>query len=329
MHFKKKIHTRKRYAPGEVKPKLHPRNKHRERYDFKALCDSCPELYQYVKPNAYGDISIDFFNPKAVRALNKALLMHYYDIVDWDMPENYLCPPVPGRADYIHHMADLLKSSSNDQIPRGAAIKCLDIGVGSSCIYPIIGVKEYGWSFIGTDIDEVAISSADKIIASNPTLTNKVEIRYQRNPNDIFAGILKHDEYLDLVVCNPPFHSSAEEAQAGTRRKLKNLKGKKVTNPKLNFGGQSGELWCEGGARKFLGDMIRQSKQYSTSCFWYSSLVSKQSYVTGVIEVLNKAQAVDVRTIAMGQGNKTSQIIAWTFLTPDQQAQWIEHRWSG
>jgi len=320
---KKKIQVKRRQDARMVKTNLHPRSKHRARYDFEALIESCPELAQYVKPNAYNDASIDFFNPIAVRMLNKGLLMHYYGIIKWDIPENYLCPPIPGRADYIHYMADVLKSSNNGKIPRGAAIRCVDIGVGSSCIYPIIGVREYGWSFIGTDIDPVSITSAEKIVTANPMLTGKVEIRLQRNSNDIFAGVLKHDEYVDLVICNPPFHASAEDARAGSIRKLKNIKRQKVTNPMLNFGGQSGELWREGGIEKFFEDMIRQSKQFSTSCFWFSSLVSKQTYLKRVLDMLKSAGAVDVKTIAMGQGNKTSQIAAWTFLTKKQQKAWV------
>ena len=96
---------------------LHPRNKHRDRYDFKQLIATYPEFSKYVKPNAFGDESIDFANPKAVKWLNKALLKLYYSIEYWDIPAGYLCPPIPGRADYIHHIADLLGSSNFGKIP--------------------------------------------------------------------------------------------------------------------------------------------------------------------------------------------------------------------
>src|SRR5688572_16269023 len=72
-----------------LKPGLHPRNKHRERYNFKELVKSCPELNPFVKLNDYEDESIDFFNPVAVKMLNKALLKHYYNIDYWDIPANY------------------------------------------------------------------------------------------------------------------------------------------------------------------------------------------------------------------------------------------------
>jgi len=165
------LHKKKEY-PKE-KSSLHPRNRHRERYDFKQLIESCPELAQFVKINIYNDESIDFSDPEAVKMLNKALLKRYYEIDNWNIPQNYLCPPIPGRADYIHHIADLLCSNNYGKIPTGEKIKCLDIGVGANCVYPIIGNKEYGWSFIGSDIDPVAIGSATKIIELNPSLKRK------------------------------------------------------------------------------------------------------------------------------------------------------------
>lgn len=311
-----------------VKSVLHLRNKHRERYNFRELTETNPELGKYVKVNAYGDESIDFANPKAVKWLNKTLLKHYYSIAYWDIPTGYLCPPIPGRADYIHHIADLLGSSNMGKIPTGAKIKCMDIGIGASCVFPIIGNKEYGWSFIGTDIDKDALESSRKIITNNAFLQKNIELRFQENPNDIFHGVMERNEPIDLTICNPPFHSSAEEAQKGTLRKLSSLNHKKVTTPTLNFGGQSNELWCTGGEERFVRNMIRQSKQFSTNCFWFSTLISKQSHLEGIYDALKLANAVEVKTIPMGQGTKISRIVAWTFLSPTQQKKWIDTKWN-
>src|SRR5450759_3258707 len=317
-----------KYQNLKEKSGLHPRNRHRERYDLKLLTDSCPELGQFVKLNNYGDESIDFFNPDAVKMLNKALLRHYYSIGYWDIPKNYLCPPIQGRADYIHHIADLLYKNDpgflKGKIPTGTSIKCLDIGVGANCVYPIIGIKEYGWSFIGSDTDKVSIESAKKIIEMNPALKEKIELRLQHNPGDIFKGIIQKDELFDLSICNPPFHSSLAEAQSGTIRKLRNLKQKKITNPVQNFGGQTNELWCEGGEEKFIGDMIYQSKQFSTSCFWFSTLISKETNLKNAYKDLKTVEAAEIKTIPMSQGNKISRIVAWTFLTREQQNKWIQ-----
>ncbi|PVF10901.1 23S rRNA (adenine(1618)-N(6))-methyltransferase, partial [Yersinia pestis] len=39
-------------------------------------------------------------------------------------------------------------------------------------------------------------------------------------------------------------------------------------------------------------------------------------------------KAVEVRTIEMAQGQKVSRFVAWTFLTPEQQAAWVAERWA-
>ena len=311
----------------QKKTRLHSRNKNRERYDLNALTTSNPELVNYVKPNKYGEDSVDFSNPIAVKILNKALLNHYYGIKNWEFPDENLCPPIPGRADYIHHIADLLCENNLGTIPIGDKIICFDIGVGANCIYPIIGVTEYDWKFIGSDIDPKSIASAQNIVNANAVLKNKIECRLQIDSNDVFYGIISREEKIDLSICNPPFHSSLEDAQKGTRRKVKNLSGKTIKTPQLNFAGISNELICDGGEHKFIHNMIRESRNFSKNCYWFSTLVSKQSNLKGIYKALEKNEAKQIKTIPMGTGNKSSRIVAWTFLSKEEQKEWRETRW--
>ncbi len=323
-----KIKKNKTESVTEEKSRLHDRNKHQGRYDLASLVETLPELKQYVGHNVHEKQTIDFFNPDAVIALNKALLMHHYGVSGWEIPKDYLCPPIPGRVDYLHHMADLLAKNTEGEIPKGDKIKCLDIGTGASLIYPILGIKEYGWNFVAGDIDQVALDSAKAIIDANDDLKQSVELRLQKNPKDIFYKMIQEGEQYDMVVCNPPFHGSADEAREGAYRKLKNLKGKKEINPTLNFGGQSNELWCEGGEVRFVSEMIRESKKFASSCMWYSSLVSKSSHLKPIIKALTAAKVAELRNIPMGTGNKTSRVVAWTFMTQEKQEEWIKNRWS-
>jgi len=291
----------------QQKIELHPRNRHRDLYDFKQLVKSCPALAKFVAPNKYGNETIDFTNPLAVKTLNKAILKLFYNIT-WDIPEHFLCPPIPSRADYIHYIADLLSISNGGVIPLGKDIRVLDIGVGANCIYPLIGHREYGWSFVATDIDPLAISVAEGIVKQNG-LTAAIEIRLQNSSLHIFKGVLKDISAFDISMCNPPFHASKNEAKMGTQRKWKNL-GIKTAG--LNFGGQSHELWCVGGEIAFISRMIEESVH--VNCKWFTTLVSKANSLPSIYNALKKAKALDVRTINMGQGQKKSRIVAWTFI---------------
>lgn len=315
--------TTPRAKPAEKKG-LHPRNKHGGRYDFKQLIAACPELAAFVAPNRYGDDSIDFAHPDAVRALNRALLLQIYGISGWNLPAQYLCPPIPGRADYLHHLADLLAESNGGVVPCGDAIRVLDIGVGANCVYPLIGHSEYGWHFVGSDIDRTALACAQKIIDANSGHRDAIELRLQAARSAVFKGVWKADELFDLTLSNPPFHATMDDAIAGSERKWKNL-GKAAAGdeaPLLNFGGQSAELCCAGGEEGFVSRMITESVHISNSCLWFTTLISKATSLPTVYRALKSAGVHDSRTIEMAQGNKKSRIVAWTFLTERQRQAW-------
>ncbi|MBU1641990.1 23S rRNA (adenine(1618)-N(6))-methyltransferase RlmF [bacterium] len=307
---------------------LHPRNPHNARYDFKALIKSEPRLAPFVSLNKYDDLSVDFADPEAVLLLNKALLSHFYNIKEWHIPRQYLCPPIPGRADYIHYMADLLAASNGSEIPTGPKVTALDIGVGANCIYPLIGSSVYGWRFVGADIDPTSVDSARSLVDANPSLQGNIELRLQTDHDAIFTGIIRKEDRFDFTLCNPPFHSSEEEASAGTQRKIRNLTNKKSTKKTLNFGGQANELWCEGGESAFIRKMIKESATHAKKVFWFSTLVAKKENLPAIYKALKQVHPAEVHTIEMRQGQKISRIIAWTFLSKTMQKQWRDERWS-
>lgn len=309
--------------PDHPKSALHPRNQHRSRYDFAALIHTHAALATYVIVNPFGDTTIDFANPQAVKTFNQALLKQHYGIAVWDIPEDYLCPPIPGRADYVHYLADLLAQGNAGNIPRGETVRVLDIGTGANLVYPLIGTREYGWQFVGADIDEVALQNAQQIVDANH-LAEVMSLRQQITPAAIFKGMIQQGESFALTMCNPPFHSSLEEAQAGSQRKLRGLDKSRLGKPPakgasnakpaaLNFGGQSHELYCAGGEEAFITQMIKESQQFAMQCQWFTTLVSKATTLPSVYRALKKVNARDVKTIHMAQGQKQSRFVAWTW----------------
>lgn len=283
---------------------MHHRNAHKDGYDMDTLCQSSPDLKAHIIDSKAGRKTIDFTQQKAVVALNAALLKQYYKINHWSLPEGYLCPAVPGRADYIHTIADL--------VGKKKGLRCLDIGTGANCIYPIIGSYVYNWTFVGTDIDPKALEACQQIIDKNPTLKDAVSLRPQTNPQNVFKGVIKIREHFDLTICNPPFHKSAEDALKGVTRKNKNLRhGNKTKH--LNFQGQSNELWTEGGEKRFVRRMIKESRKYAKNSTWFSTLVSKEDHLKTYSKSLRDAEASRVEVLPLSQGNKVSRILAWQY----------------
>ncbi len=303
---------------ASVKEGLHPRSRHHGRYDFPALTAALPALARFLTPHPVEGDTINFADPAAVLALNRALLAHHYGIVRYELPPGALCPPIPGRADYLHHLADLLAETTPDRaIPRGPAVRILDIGVGANAIYPLLGAREYGWSFVGADISPESLDWARRLVAANPAVADIIELRHQASPRAVFENIAATGETFAASLCNPPFHASAAEAAAGTTRKLRNLAAgrshRAAGQPALNFGGQANELWCEGGEPAFIRRMIAESAARPTLCRWFTTLVSKSAHLPDLQSALAAARASEVRVIPMRHGQKHSRILAWSF----------------
>ena len=317
--------AKKTFPP--VKAGLHPRNSHRSRYDFPALISSCPDLAPFVAFNAWGDQSVDFSDPAAVKMLNRALLAHFYGIRNWDIPAGYLCPPIPGRADYIHNVADLLADDNNGNVPRGDTVRVLDVGVGANAIYAMLGRAVYGWRFVGGEIDAKALKNAESIFAANENLAGSFTGRLQTNAHHIFEGVIETGDRFDLIVCNPPFHGSAADAAGGTRRKLRNLGHATPGKPVLNFAGQNNELWCEGGEISFVRRMISESRNFRQQCLWFTTLVSKQDNLPLIHDLLKRSGVRAMRTLEMTQGQKISRVVAWSFYPQSEHHDWARKHW--
>lgn len=283
---------------------MHSRNKHKNGYDFDALIALKPQLRAFITTNIRGEKTIDFFNTKAVKLLNAALLQNNYGIEFWDIPDGHLCPPIPGRADYIHYLADLLGTVGYKNI--------LDIGTGANCIYPIIGVCEYGWDFTATDVHPMALKTARAIVQFNPQLTKRVLLKEQPNTDHIFKNVVTKEDYFDATICNPPFFSSKEEADLANKRKVKKLTGTRPSQAQYNFGGKQNELWYPGGEKAFISQMIHESLVFKNQVGWFTTLVSKESSLKPLAALLQAKQA-EHQIIAMGQGNKKSRILAWRY----------------
>ncbi|WGO98287.1 23S rRNA (adenine(1618)-N(6))-methyltransferase RlmF [Saccharophagus degradans] len=313
---------------------LHPRNIHRNGYDFDALKACHPPLAQHIKSNPAGAATIDFANIDAVKALNTALLQHHYKIESWSIPDGALCPPIPGRVDYIHYIAELLgcplpsgkintantctANANTSNTRTNNPLNLLDVGTGANGIYALLACAVYGWRCVGSDINSESLANVKAVLTNNPTLNANISLRLQPNKDAFFSQIIQTDEYFDVSVCNPPFHASQEEASKGTNRKLHNLARSRDTahtakQPSLNFGGQHAELWCNGGERLFLKKMIKESQDFAQQVGWFTSLVSKSENVQPALKLIRKLGATEVREIEMMQGNKITRVIAWRF----------------
>ena len=276
---------------------MHEKNRYRDKHDFAALSQLEPELTDYLREAPAGHTTLDFTAGRAVYLLNRTLLKRDYGLQHWDLPVGYLTPAVPGRLDYIHLLADLM--------PQIEWV--LDIGTGASLIYPVLGVQEYGWHFVATDINARSVKVARAIVQFNPGLRG-VAVRQQDDVNQIFTGILQPKEYFDVTMCNPPFYTDRPAASTASRTKWTKL-GKRDRG--LTFAGHDAELTTRGGEAQFLRTMIAESSDYRMQVGWFTCLVSKRGYLRAAHQQLNCLRIAEVQVLELAQGNKRMRVLAW------------------
>jgi len=285
---------------------LHPRNSHRQGYDFDALQNTHPPLRDHMRTRPDGASTIDFSDPNAVKALNTALLRLHYGIQHWDLPDGYLCPPVPGRADYLYYLQDLIRNTPS--LASAKKINVLDLGTGANLIYPILGVCSFFWSFVASETDARALQTAAAIIQANPRLRHQVELRPQTDRSSILQGLIQSSEQFTLSMCNPPFYESTTAALRATQRKQQNL-----GTTGRNFQGQEHELCYPGGELGFLRRYVDESQAFAQNVHWFTALVSSKATVPILQRQLRKIGTVTHRIIPMQQGQKRSRILAWRY----------------
>lgn len=179
-------------------------------------------------------------------------LQHFYGIEHWDIPADYLCPPIhkPRR------LSAPPGGSAGDQqqpggIPRGKGVAILDVGVSANYIYPIVGLREYGWRFTGSEIDPVSLNAAKMIVEMNPTLRNSVRLRLQKQPELILAISARPRNSTTLYSPAVP-RVRAGSAPAPAASCINWAKEVMADKPVQNFGGKNNELWCRRAAKKPL-----------------------------------------------------------------------------
>ncbi len=111
-----------------------------------------------------GEQSVDFANPQAVKALNKALLAHFMPLHTgtFRFRQNRRCP-----SKYLYPVIWRIRLGETTGAFRRGATIILDVGGRANCIYPLIGVHEYGWRFTAGEVSDAAMSSAQANIQAN------------------------------------------------------------------------------------------------------------------------------------------------------------------
>ncbi|CAN7984870.1 unnamed protein product [Ixodes hexagonus] len=284
---------------------MHPRNVFQTPPDFKELAVRYPEFRKHVIYDLSGKVRLDFKNHESQRALTGTLLKHYFEL-DVQLPPDRLVPAVPQRLNYVLWLQDLLQL-----FPEKESVVGIDIGTGASCILPLLGYKQCGWSFTATETDSINLAHATANVKRN-SLENHIKVVAVESLREAHEAV-EGDSAVDFVVCNPPFFGSAEEADAQGRAEEQGR-----TPPSSDMSGSEEEkVWPAGGEVAFVRDVLLQdSLCLREKVRIYTVMLGKKSSVKQVMAELNE-QGVNCTSTEFCQGKTMRWGVAWTFLDAD------------
>lgn len=256
------------------------------RPDFAHLASLYAPLAPYVRLNSSG-AHVDFRDADATRTLTLALLHVDFGLM-LTLPAHQLCPTVPSRVAYLAWAHSLLGEHEDE-------VCALDIGVGASCIYPLLGWRMYGWRWLGSEVDAASLAYARANVAANAA-QGAITLRLA-SCEDRIAGVLREGESVALSVCNPPFFDNGDA---------------KAVNPHTALAITRSEERTEGGEVSFVRAMIDESVRLGPRVRWCSSLLGRKASLKPLLAHLQRLGIANMRHTAFRLGRTTRWAIAWS-----------------
>ncbi|KAF7127918.1 hypothetical protein RHSIM_Rhsim11G0190600 [Rhododendron simsii] len=346
---------RKRGVVLVERPTIHPRNKYSDNPpDFAQLASLYPSFEPFVFYSRDGRPRIDWTDFNATRELTRVLLLHDHSL-NWYSFHLLLKSYVEYREMFLFWK--YVWFSSNGPLPYcdGEVVRGFDIGTGANCIYPLLGASLLGWSFVGSDVTDVALEWAERNVKNNPHISGLIEIRKVESGKMTSYGEESCEGQLVDSGSNTLTHEiEARNPEPDILRPLelhsnvnKSYHGPPVLygvvrdgeefdfcmcnppffesmeeaglNPKTSCGGTLEEMVCPGGEEAFISRIIQDSFELMQSIRWYTSMVGRKSNMKILMSKLREVGVTIVKTTEFVQGQTCRWGLAWSFMPPAQK----------
>jgi 23S rRNA A1618 N6-methylase RlmF len=288
--------------------RMHPRNPYSSPINIALLARQFPDLCDHViSRSSNGHVVYDWHAPGATYAVTRALLKRDFDL-EWQQPLQHLCPPVPGRMNYLLWVQDL---ALQDGAAAAADVCVADIGTGASAIFPLMGARRFGWSFVALDSNEDALSHARANVERNG-LQQLIAVQHVAGDSSIIDAINAHPN-ITHTMCNPPFFSASSSSAWRQRAPAARAGGRGAMSA---CAAVEPELFTQGGEVAFMRKIIEESaaSPCSRRVKWFTCMVGIKADLAALKSACYSAGATQLRCTTFYQGQTLRWGLAWTFL---------------
>ena len=287
-----------------LNPYIHERNPYKVPPDFKELAVECPEFRSVLKTELNGKLSLDWKDRDAVRVLTLTLLKRDFGL-DVRIPPGNLVPTLPLRFNYLLWLEDLMAANEGSNLHSD--FNCsepfgLDVGVGASCVYPLLAAKHFKWHVLGSDVDPESLASARENVARN-NLEERVELFHQDPEGPVFEEAISRSpsKKLAFTLCNPPFYEGSQTSPVRAPRHEKPA-------------GKVNEMTTPGGEVALVERMIQESLKLKNSVLFFTCMVGHKGSLKEIKKVFHSLFTnVHFSTTEFCQGRTMRWGVAWSF----------------
>ncbi|CAE6366630.1 unnamed protein product [Rhizoctonia solani] len=130
-------------------------------------------------------------------------------------------PPLKPLLNYVLWISELVKVLNLEEPIIG-----LDIGTGSTAIYPLLACSIHKtWGFIAADIDPRSLAASQANIEQNPGVKDRIRLYTTTQEAPILSPLLPENlaqlgiHHVAFSMCNPPFYSDVDEVNRSAENK--------------------------------------------------------------------------------------------------------------
>jgi len=214
---------------------------------------------------------------------------------------------------WLQSLLDTTDPSYSSTPSPSRPITGVDIGTGSSAIYPLLGCSTRpSWSFIGTELDAKSYSYATQNVEAN-NLTSRIRLhKVSSSTNPLIPFDDLSVDKIDFTMCNPPFFTSATDMTATHLTKSR--------SPSAICSGAPVEMIYDagdggsGGDVGFVMRMLEESMVSRERVQWYTSMLGKLASATALVQALKERGVVNWAVTSLQAGNVTRRwVVGWSF----------------
>jgi len=212
---------------------------------------------------------------------------------------------------FIQRLLDTTAPDFHDGYDPDRQVIGLDIGTGSSAIYPLLSCRQRPkWLFLATEIDDTNRNYASKNIAANHLQSRIKLIDTDMSGQQLIPSTeLERFDRLDILMTNPPFYESEASMLASARSKSRPANSSCTGAPI--------EMIVPGGEVSFVSRLILESAlpKNRSRIQWFSAMLGKLSSVGSIVDKLREKGCTNFAVTEFIQGQKTRRwCVAWSWL---------------